>query len=227
MLGAEHEHRCRPTRRTSISGSAARVPDVKRLCPCQTLTIRSSLYYRFVRFLGEPPTNSQTHTTTSPAWTTPGTIRAAAPSKRCQQGCDSSVNAIAIQFLWPVNSLSMQEKGSECDKLYARYIDVRSKCRPTPTSSSQLWILYRRSLEQSRIKSVPLKRIHEVLMDSFGFHGAHPVVIPKSRGVEYITQNFRAHLTPSHGVLQNVDGFYLPQLGFPANFWHRNPCAKD
>ena len=78
----------------------------------------------------------------------------------------------------------------------------------------------------SGIKSVPLKRIHGVLMDPSDFHGAHPVVIPKPRGVEYITQNFRAHLTPSHRVLQNADGFYLPRLGFPANFWHYNPYAK-
>ena len=44
------------------------------------------------------------------------------------------------------------------------------------------------------IKDVPRKRIYDILMDCFDFSGAHPVAVPKSRYVAYLSARAFVHI---------------------------------
>lgn len=93
----------------------------------------------------------------------------------------------------PTTPLFAQENDPEGDRLDARCIDRLFELSTDLDVIISIMDFIPEVLWHGGIKRVPLKRIYGVLLDCFDFSGAHPVVIPKSREIAYLSARAFVH----------------------------------
>ena len=106
----------------------------------------------------------------------------------------TSMTPNAIQFPQPITPLFVQEKDSEGDRLDARCINRLFEMSTDVDVILSNMDFIPEIIWHSGIKNVPRKRIYDTLMDCFDFSGAHPVVLPKSRDMAYLSAKAFVHI---------------------------------
>ena len=99
-----------------------------------------------------------------------------------------------IQFPPSISPLFVQEKDLEGDRLDARCINRLFEMSTDIDVIISNMDFIPEIIWHSSIKDVPRKRIHDILIDCFDFSGAHPVVIPKSRDIAYLSARAFVHI---------------------------------
>jgi len=100
----------------------------------------------------------------------------------------------AIQIPWSVTPLFVQGMGGETDRLDARCISRMFVMSTDTDVITSVMDFTTEVIWHSGIKDVPLKRIYDILMECFDFSGPHPVVIPRLRGVAYLSAKAFVHI---------------------------------
>ena len=98
---------------------------------------------------------------------------------------------IMIQFPTP---LFIQRGDLEGDRLDARCIDLLFEMSTGSDVAISIMDFIPEITWHSGIKSVPVKRIYNILIGCFNFSGPHPVVIPKSRDLAYLSAKAFVHI---------------------------------
>ena len=100
----------------------------------------------------------------------------------------------AIQFPWSVAPLFVLGVGAESDRLDAVCIS-RMLAMPTDADVvTSIMDFVPEVIWHSGIEVLPLKRIHDILMDCFDLSGLRPVVIPGLRDVAYFSARAFVHI---------------------------------
>ena len=99
-----------------------------------------------------------------------------------------------IQTPGPIAPLFVQEEGVKEDILDARCITRMFVMSTDPDLSALTMDFIPEIIWHSGIKDVPLKHIHDTLIDCFNFSGPSPVLIPKLRNVAYLSARAFAHI---------------------------------
>ena len=88
----------------------------------------------------------------------------------------------------------IQKNDLEGERLDARCIDRLLKMSTDADVVISIMDFIPEVLWHSGIKTVPLECIYNILIDCFDFSGAHPVVIPKSRDMAYVSARAFVHI---------------------------------
>ena len=113
---------------------------------------------------------------------------------------EASISALAciapaaIEFPWSVAPLFIQEAGAEGGRLDVRCINRMFVMSTDANVTAAIMDFIPDVIWHSGIKDIPLKRIYDILMDCFDFSGLHPVVIPGSRDVAYLSARAFVHI---------------------------------
>ena len=124
------------------------------------------------------------------------------PTNDVSRGHDLEANAttttrVVPAAVQPPELLAPQfirETGAEADRLDAKCVTRMFVMSTDPDVVVSIMDVIPEIVWHSGIKNVPLKRIYEILVDCFDFSGPHPVVIPKTRGVAYLSARAFAHI---------------------------------
>ena len=115
-------------------------------------------------------------------------------------GLEANITALAciapaaIQFPWSATPLFSQEMEAEGDRLDARCITRMFAMLTDPDAVTSIMDFIPEIIWHGEIKNVPLKRIHDILINCFDFSGPCPAVIPKLRDVAYLSARAFAHI---------------------------------
>ena len=112
------------------------------------------------------------------------------PTDTPSQGHEPEVN-ITVQFPAPFFT---QHQDLEGDRLDARCIDLLFEMSTHSDVVLSIMDFIPDITWHSGIKTVPLKRIYDILIGCFNFSGPHPVVIPKSRDLAYLSAKALVHI---------------------------------
>ena len=102
--------------------------------------------------------------------------------------------SIAIQFSQPVTPLFIRENDPEGDRLDSRCIDRLFELSTDTDVIVSIMDFIPEITWHSEIKTIPLKRIYDILISCFDFSGARPVVVPKSRDLAYLSAKAFVHI---------------------------------
>ena len=94
----------------------------------------------------------------------------------------------------PLAPLFVQEEGRKEDILDARCITRMFVMSTDPEVTALTMDFIPEIVWHNGIKDVPLKRIHDTLIDCFNFSGPSPVLIPMLRNVAYLSARAFAHI---------------------------------
>ena len=100
----------------------------------------------------------------------------------------------AIQPPWVV-PLFTQEVGAEGDRLDAKCVTRMFVMSTDADVVTSIMDFIPEIIWHGGIKSVPLKRIYDILMDCFDFSGPNPIVLPRLRDVAYSSARAFAHIS--------------------------------
>ena len=104
------------------------------------------------------------------------------------------ITPAATKFPRPDAPLFIQEAGVEEDRLDARCITRMFVMSTDPDVVTLTMDFIPEIVWHNGIKDVPLKHIHDTLIDCFNFSGPSPVVIPKLRNVAYLSARAFVHI---------------------------------
>jgi hypothetical protein len=116
------------------------------------------------------------------------------PGHDLEANTTPSIALVAIQSPGSVAPLLIQEIGAEDDKLDAKCIDRMLMMSTGPDAVILIMDFIPEIIWHSGIKNIPFQRIYDILMDCFDFSGPHPVVIPKTRDVAYLSARAFTHI---------------------------------
>ena len=123
------------------------------------------------------------------------------PMKTVGKGYDLEANAttlsvmpVTIQSPESVTPYFVQETGAEGEKLDARCIS-RMFVMSTGSDAviSIVGFIIPEVIWHSGIGNIPCRHIYDIPLDCFNFSGPHPVVIPKTRDMAYLSARVFAH----------------------------------
>ena len=100
----------------------------------------------------------------------------------------------AVQFPWSVTPLFVQVTGDHGDSLGARCVNRMFAMSTDVDVVTSIMDFIPEIIWHSGIKTLPLRRIYDTLMDCFDFSGASPVVIPRSRDLAYLSAKAFVHI---------------------------------
>ena len=115
------------------------------------------------------------------------------PDNVADQGHEPKAD-ITIPFPQPVVPLFVQENDPEGDRLDARCIDRLFELSTDTDVIISIMDFIPEITWHSGIKTIPLKRIYDILIGCFDFSGARPIVIPKSRDLAYLSAKAFVHI---------------------------------
>ena len=93
-----------------------------------------------------------------------------------------------------ITPLFIQENDLEGDVLDARCIDRLFEMSTNTDVTTSIMGFIPEVIWHSGVKKIPLQRIYNTLVDCFDFSGAHPVVVPKSRDIAYLSAKAFVHI---------------------------------
>lgn len=173
-------------------------------CPFQT---PFSLLVRFLIGLAAPHLRDlRKRLRSTPRLPPPGTqhsrFNALLPINTAHPGreLEASITALAciapaaVQFHWSITPLFVQEQDLEGERFDARCVDRLFEMSTDVDAVASTMDFIPEIIWHSGIKKVPLRRIYDALMDCFYFSGSHPVVIPKSREIAYLSAKAFVHI---------------------------------
>ena len=158
-------------------------------CPFQTpfsLLIRSAIALAATRWKKHRKTLGPTQCPPQPE----SQPKPPSPTDTASQGHEPGAN-VTIQFPTP---LFVQDKDLESDRLDARCVDLLFEMSTDSDVVTSIMDFILEITWHSGIKNVPLKRIYDILICCFDFSGPHPVLIPKSRDLAYLSAKAFVHI---------------------------------
>ena len=121
----------------------------------------------------------------------------------------------------PYDPLFRQEVGLKEDVLDAKCITRMFVMSTDPNTIALTMDFIPEIIWHSGIKDVPLKRIHDTLINCFNFSGPSPVIIPKSRDAAYLSAKAFVHIElqrrciPKHGEHKQDAGWEALRANYP------------
>ena len=106
----------------------------------------------------------------------------------------ASISPATTQCPWSPAPLFTRETGAEVDRLDAKCITRLFVMSTDPDVVTSIMDFIPEIVWHNGIKDVPLKHIHDTLIDCFNFSGPSPVVIPKLRNVAYLSARAFVHI---------------------------------